>query len=139
MAWFLNVAGMVTARRSGAIFAWRCHGGCSRMEAVDLDEHLRRCGPNYSLHNEVSICKACGAPTTVMKSPHRGTPLTPMKDEDLWVLREVRLGDPDEWFEIDWMDGGISLELEGGDADRITRTDAGPFLQRTPRNSRSLR
>jgi hypothetical protein len=110
MAWFLNVEGMIKARGSGAIFAWRCHGGCPRMQAVDLDEYLSRCGATYSLHNEVSVCGTCGSPTTVMKSPQRGTPLTPMKDEDLWIVREVRLGDPEEWFEIDWMDGGVSLE-----------------------------
>lgn len=40
-----------------------------------------------------------------MKSLGGGTPLTPMKDEWLWLSREIGYGrDPEAWFEIEFME-----------------------------------
>jgi hypothetical protein len=104
MSWFADVGGCVEAAKRGAVFKWRCHHDC-RFVPVDLNEILARCGPTYSLHNEIGVCQKCGAPMTIMKSPSNGTPMTPMKDEWLWLCHEIGYGrDPEAWFEIEFME-----------------------------------
>ena len=72
------------------------------MEALDLAEWLGRCGPRYSMLNQIDVC-GCGAPRTLMWSRGSATPFLPMKWEWLWIIPEVSR-DPEAWWEIWWME-----------------------------------
>ena len=92
---------MIAAAERGASFKWGCHG-CGRNEPLDLALYCARVGPNYPPWNEIGVCQ-CGAPRTLYGQPGGGTPFTPLKDEWLWLSKEIGYGtDPDAWFEIHW-------------------------------------
>ena len=95
--------GRMTARLAcGALYSWLCCG-CDRMDAADLGEWLARCGPRYSMLNQIDVCRRCGAQAFLMWSRGPGTPFVPMKVEWLWLSREISL-DPEAWWEIRWME-----------------------------------
>lgn len=100
MTWFETIG---QAAASGAIFRWKCKG-CEEWAEADFADLLQCEGPNFPTWNLLSVCP-CGAPRVLHASPSHGTPLRALKDDYLWILREVGYGrDPDAWFEIDWME-----------------------------------
>lgn len=97
-----HLGSMVKDRTSGSLYSWLCCG-CDRMEPADLAEWLARCGPRYSMLNQIDVCRRCGAPSFLMWSRGSGTPFLPMKVEWLWMSREIST-DPEAWWEIRWME-----------------------------------
>jgi len=97
-----QLGGMIAAAEAGSQFKWTC-AGCRRMEAIDLAEWLARCGPRYSMLNQIDVCPRCGGPRFPNWSRGPGTPYLPMKVEWLWVTREVAR-DPEAWFTIQFME-----------------------------------
>ena len=97
-----QLGGMAASAASGSTFQWLCVG-CGQMKPLDLAEWLDRCGPRYSMLNQIDVCP-CGAPRSLMWSRGPTTPYLPMKVEWLWMTREIS-GDPDAWFMIDFMEG----------------------------------
>jgi len=98
--WQRDPRGIAEAKT--AIFRWRCLG-CDKWEPLDVQEYLARVGPNYPMNNEMSVC-TCGAPRALHSTAGPNTPLTPLRDAHLWIMREVNYGvDPEAWFEIFWL------------------------------------
>ena len=97
-----HLGNMVEAEAKGSRFKWLCVG-CDRMTTADLAEWLARCGPRYSMLNQIDICPRCGAPSFLMWSRGASTPFLPMKVEWLWMSREIST-DPEAWWEIRWME-----------------------------------
>jgi len=106
-----QLGGMAASVAAGSTFKWLCVG-CRLMKPLDLAEWLDRCGPRYSMLNQIDVCPECGAPRFLMWSRGRSTPYLPMKVEWLMMLREVAT-DPEAWFEIHFMEGpGTGLDHE---------------------------
>ena len=82
----------------GSKFRWICVG-CPGLEPLDLAEWLGRCGPRYSMLNQIDVCPKCGAPRLLIWSRGPNTPYLPMKVEWLWMTKEVS-SDPGAWYEI---------------------------------------
>ena len=97
-----QLGGMEAAQGKGSTYRWLCVG-CGQMAPLDLPEWIRRCGPRYSMLNQIDVCP-CGAPRFLMWSRSQSTPYLPMKVEWLWLSREVAT-DPGAWFEIHFMEG----------------------------------
>ena len=97
-----QLGGMAASAEAGSTYEWFCVG-CRRMRPLDLAEWLARCGPRYSMFNQIDVCPECGAPRFLMWSRSRATPYLPMKVEWLWLSREVAK-DPEAWFEIRFME-----------------------------------
>lgn len=101
---FADVEDMAEAVADGAVISWKCHGDCT-WRPWGAADYLARVGPRYCAHNEISVCPECGAPRTLCYQPAQGSPYRPLKDEGLWLMREVGFGrDPDAWFEIEFME-----------------------------------
>ena len=96
------LGGMSLAADLGSKFRWICVG-CPGLEPLDLAEWLGRCGPRYSMLNQIDVCPKCGAPRSLMWSRGANTPYLPMKVEWLWMTKEVST-DPDAWYEIEFVE-----------------------------------
>lgn len=99
-----RVADATRCLAGGGSVRWGCHG-CGAWAPWDGAEYDERVGPRYVIWNEIDGCAACGAPRSLYWTTGAGTPLRPMKDEWLWLSRELNYGrDPAAWFEVIWFD-----------------------------------
>jgi len=93
---------MAQSVTEGARYRWNCVG-CRARPPLDLAEWLGRCGPRYSMLNQIDVCSRCGAPCYLIVSRGASTPFLPMKVEWLWIVREIN-NDPDAWWQIQFME-----------------------------------
>jgi len=76
-----QLGGIAASAADGGDFRWK-GVGCPYLGPLDLAEWLGRCGPRYSMLNQIDVCPKCGAPRSLMWSRGPNTPYLPMKALD---------------------------------------------------------
>ena len=97
-----QLGGIAASAADGGDFRWKCVG-CPDLGPLDLAEWLGRCGPRYSMLNQIDVCPKCGAPRSLMWRRGPSTPYLPMKVEWLWMTKEVS-SDSEAWYEIEFVE-----------------------------------